>query len=272
VIRQHQPDVVINAAAQTAVDEAQQQPERAFAINATAVGVLGEEAARCGAWVVHYSTDYVFDGHQNRPYRETDTPHPLNVYGASKWAGERALQASGARHLIFRSSWVLGIQGRNFPKTMLQQAMTKDHVPVVCDQWGCPTTATLIADVTAQAIPAAMTQSARLPEGLYHVAADGLTNWHAYAVYVIEAARQAGWPIRVQAQAVEAVSSAQYIRQTQAQTPGLAKRPTYSALDTSRLRQALGLSLSPWQEGVDQVLQHWFSMGVERAMQEGKTT
>lgn len=238
------PDVIVNAAAHTAVDRAESEPELARTINALAPGTLAEEARRSNAWLVHYSTDYVFDGSGNRPWCETDTPAPLNVYGASKLEGEQLIQQSGCNHLIFRTSWVYGTRGGNFAKTMLRLAQERDSLKVINDQIGAPTGAELLADVTAHAIRAAL----REPElaGLYHMTAGGETSWYAYAAFVLDFARRAGMALRVPPEAIEAVSTNAF--------PTAAKRPHNSRMDTTKLRRAFGLNLPPWQGGVKRML------------------
>ena len=247
LIREARPQVIINAAAHTAVDRAETETEQAMAVNAWAPGVLGEEAQRLGALVVHFSTNYVFDGTQAAPYTETDLPRPQNVYGASKWAGERALQASGARHLIFRTGWVAGVHGSNFAKTMLRLATERDSLAVVADQLGAPTSAALLADVTALLVRGAAQQPEAFPYGLYHLAASGSATWHAYACHVIDRARAAGWPVKVTPQAIRAIRSDEY------QTP--TKRPANSRLDTRRLCTTFDLHMPHWTHGVDHMLE-----------------
>ncbi len=239
-----QPDVIVNAAAHTAVDKAESEPDLAQALNATAPAVLAREAAARGAWLVHYSTDYVFDGSGQRPWTEADTPAPLNVYGRTKLEGEAAIQAVCTRHLILRTSWVYAARGGNFAKTMLKLAAERDALNVIADQWGAPTSAELLADVTAHALRQAMAR----PElaGLYHCVAGGETTWHAYAQLVIEHARAAGVPIKVVADAVRPIPTTAY--------PTPATRPLNSRLDTSRLQTAFGLQLPDWQPGVVRML------------------
>ncbi|GCL65095.1 dTDP-4-dehydrorhamnose reductase [Pseudaquabacterium pictum] len=239
-----QPDVIVNAAAHTAVDKAESEPALAEALNATAPAVLAREAAARGAWLVHYSTDYVFDGSGSSPRSEDAPTGPLSVYGRTKLAGEQAIAASGCRHLTFRTSWVYAARGGNFAKTMLKLAAERDALNVIADQWGAPTSAELLADVTAHALRQAMAQ----PElgGLYHCVAGGETTWHAYAQLVIEHARAAGVPIKVAADAVRPIPTSAY--------PTPATRPLNSRLDTSRLRNAFGLQLPDWQAGVVRML------------------
>jgi len=228
-------DVIVNAAAYTAVDKAESEPELADRINHRAVGELGAMAAARGALVVHYSTDYVFDGSGSAPYREEYATGPRSVYGASKLAGERALAASGARHLIVRTSWVHAGRGHNFIRTMLRLAGERDSLRVVADQVGAPTSAELIADVTATAIRAG------LADGVYHLAASGQTSWHGLAQFVIGEALALGAPLRARPENVVAIATAEY--------PTPAARPANSRLDTTKVRQALGLVLPDWREG-----------------------
>ena len=242
-VRAVAPDVIVNAAAHTAVDKAESEPELARTINALGPGILAEEADRLGAWLVHYSTDYVFDGSGDTPWRESDPTGPLGVYGKTKLAGEQAV-ARCHRHLLFRTSWVYAARGNNFARTMLRLACERERLQVVADQIGAPTGADLIADVTAHALRSA----SHRPDlaGLYHLVAGGETSWHGYARHVIEHARQAGRAIRVAAAAIEGVPSSAY--------PLPAPRPHNSRLDTGKLQAAFGLSLPAWQIGVDRML------------------
>jgi dTDP-4-dehydrorhamnose reductase len=249
LVRSHAPDLIVNPAAWTAVDRAESEPDLAFAINAGAPGILGEEAARLGSLVVHYSTDYVFDGAGQAPYTEADTPAPHSVYGSSKLAGERALAQACARHLILRASWVLGVHGGNFAKTMLRLAAEREVLSVVDDQVGAPTSAALLADLTAHLVRQyAREDRDAFPYGTYHVAAAGETSWYEYARFVLDAARAAGKPLRTGADGVRPVSTAAF--------PSAARRPANSRLDTSLFRDTFGLRLPPWQEGVREVLRH----------------
>lgn len=243
-LREVAPDVIVNAAAHTAVDRAESEPELARAINAAAPAVLAREAAALGAWLIHYSTDYVFDGSGEQPWLETDTTAPLNVYGTTKLEGEQSIIQSGCKHLIFRTSWVYGARGNNFARTMLRLAQERERLTVIADQVGAPTGADLLADVTAHAIRSAQRQ----PElgGLYHLVAGGETSWHGYARFVIESARQAGLPIKVVQESIDAVPTSAF--------PTPAKRPHNSRLDTTKLQQAFGLHLPDWQTGVTRML------------------
>jgi dTDP-4-dehydrorhamnose reductase len=246
-VRDVAPDVIVNAAAYTAVDKAESEPVLAHAINALAPGMLAQEAKRCGAWLVHFSTDYVFDGSGKQAWLETDAAAPLSVYGASKLAGEQAIMAAACQHLIFRTSWVYGARGNNFVKTMLKLAQERDSLKVVNDQIGAPTGADLLADVTAHAISTALQQPN--VSGLYHLVASGKTSWHEYATLVIEYARQAGLPIKVAQTAIHAVPSSEFAT--------VAKRPLNSRLNTSKLQQTFNLHLPNWQTGVTRMLDEY---------------
>ena len=252
LVRSVRPRIIVNAAAYTAVDKAEAETDLAMAVNAHAPGILGEEAARIGAWVIHYSTDYVFDGKADKPYVETDTPNPLGTYGRSKLAGEQALQAALDRHLILRTSWVLGAHGGNFAKTMLRLAAERTSLSVVSDQWGAPTSAILLADMTAQAIRQAhMDGEANFPFGLYHLTASGETNWCDYARFVIAAAQICGQPLKLGPADVQPISAVDY--------PLPAPRPANSRLDTEKFRHTFGLPLPHWEDGVRQVLLQVFA-------------
>lgn len=243
-VRALRPDVIVNAAAHTAVDKAESEPEIARLLNATTPGVLAEEAARLGAWLVHYSTDYVFDGSGTRPWVETDAPAPLSVYGATKLEGEQHIQQTGCHHLILRTSWVYAARGGNFAKTMLRLGSERERLTVIDDQWGAPTGADLLADVTAHAVR--HLQSRPGDGGLYHCVAGGETNWHSYAKYVLEHARQAQPAIELKATEVVPVPTSAF--------PTPARRPHNSRLDTTRLQTTFGLVLPPWQQGVARML------------------
>jgi dTDP-4-dehydrorhamnose reductase len=243
-VRAVRPDVVVNAAAYTAVDKAESDRDAAHRINAEAPGVLAAEAQRLGAWFVHYSTDYVFDGSGSTPWREEDAIAPASVYGETKAEGERLVTEAGARHLLFRTSWVYAARGGNFLHTMLRLAQEREKLAVVDDQFGAPTGAELIADVTAHALREAL--ASRAEGGTYHLAAAGVTNWHGYASHVIEAARRSVQGDRIRATAIDPVPSSAY--------KTAARRPHNSRLDLQKLQRAFGLTLPPWQQGVDRVL------------------
>ena len=243
-VRRLQPDIIVNAAAHTAVDRAESEPELAHTLNALAPGVLATEAAKLGAWLVHYSTDYVFDGSGSQPWQESDTTAPLSVYGQSKREGEQRILAANAQHLIFRTSWVYAARGGNFAKTMMRLAKERDTLTVINDQFGAPTGAELLADVTAMALRSAL--SAPSLAGLYHLAAAGVTTWHGYAQYVLAQAQQAGIALKAGPEAVVAVPTTAF--------PTPAKRPLNSRLDTHKLQAAFGLTLPDWQDGVARML------------------
>jgi dTDP-4-dehydrorhamnose reductase len=248
LIRSVKPNVIVNPAAYTAVDKAESQSDLAYAINAVAPGVIGEEAERLQALVVHYSTDYVFDGHRVGAYLETDATDPQSVYGLSKREGERALLDATTRHLVLRTSWVVGAHGYNFAKTMLRLATERDTLAVVADQWGAPTSASLLADVTAQLIRQWQRELDQdFAYGLYHVVAGGETNWCDYARFVIAEAIAAGKSVRVLPEAVQAISTQDY--------PTPARRPSNSRLDTQKFRDTFGLVLPDWQQGLRHILQ-----------------
>ncbi|MEY4588870.1 MAG: hypothetical protein RL497_946 [Pseudomonadota bacterium] len=247
VIRQFKPNVIVNPAAYTAVDKAQSEPELAYAINARALEIIGEEAKKLSALVVHYSTDYVYNGRKSAPYIEDDACDPQSVYGQSKLAGELALQNSEAAHLIFRTSWVVGAFGNNFAKTMLRLAAERDSLRVVADQFGAPTSAALIADVTAQVLSQYIHRGTRqLPQGVYHLAAAGETTWHAYAQWVIARALEGGRVLKALPQNIEAIATSAY--------PLPAPRPLNSRLNTHRLTRDFGLQMPPWQQGLEHIM------------------
>lgn len=243
-VKHVKPHIIVNAAAHTAVDKAESEPDLARAINAAAPGVIAIEAQKLGAWMVHYSTDYVFDGSGSAAWTETDVAAPLSVYGQTKWEGEQAVAANCAKHLIFRTSWVYAARGANFAKTMLRLAKERDSLSVINDQIGAPTGADLLADVTALALLRVQSQ----PElaGLYHLAASGATSWHGYATLVIEHARAFGIDIKTPKNAINMIATSSY------NTP--ATRPLNSRLDTSKLRNAFDLNLPPWEQGVKRML------------------
>jgi len=236
--------LIVNAAAHTAVDKAESEPDLARRLNAEAPAVLAREAAACGALLVHYSTDYVFDGSGERPWREGDATGPLGVYGRTKLEGEQAIAASGCRHLILRTSWVYAARGGNFAKTMLRLARERERLTVIDDQWGAPTGAELIADVTAQA--AARLRQAPGKAGLYHLAAAGATTWFEYAKYVLAQAQRAQPAIEMKVTEVAPIATRDY--------PTPARRPHNSRLDCTRLQAAFDLRLPPWQDGVRRML------------------
>jgi dTDP-4-dehydrorhamnose reductase len=243
-VRSLRPDVIVNAAAHTAVDRAESEPELAATINAEAPRVLAAEAAALRAWLVHYSTDYVFDGSGFAPRDETAPTGPLSVYGRTKLDGEQHIRASGCTHLILRTSWVYAARGGNFARTMIKLAGERDTLNVIDDQFGAPTGADLLADITAYAVRACQADPAR--GGTYHAVAAGETNWYGYARFVIEWARAQGLPVGVAADSIHAVPTSAY--------PTPARRPLNSRLDTTRLRRTFGLTLPNWRDGVTRML------------------
>jgi dTDP-4-dehydrorhamnose reductase len=247
-VRTVRPDVIVNAAAHTAVDKAESEPEFARLLNATAPGVLADEAQRLGAWLVHYSTDYVFDGSGDQPWKEGDAIGPLSVYGLTKLEGEQAVMRC-ERHLIFRTSWVYAARGGNFAKTMLRLARERETLQVIDDQFGAPTGADLIADVTSHAIrqvkPGQAGGNLALA-GVYHLVAGGCTNWHSYAKHVVALAECAQPAIKIVAKEIKAVPTSAF--------PTPAKRPHNSRLDTTKLQTTFGLALPQWQAGVNRML------------------
>lgn len=241
-IRHVKPDVIVNAAAYTAVDNAEFETQLADRVNGHASRVMAEEAMKLDAWLIHYSSDYVFSGQGAAPWQETDQVDPVNHYGASKLAGEQAITASGCKHLIFRTSWVYGARGKNFAKTMLNLAKDREALSVIVDQIGAPTGADLIADVTALAIQRVLQH----PElsGLYHLAAGGEVSWHGYAGHVIRFAQACGKELAVTA--IYPIKTADY--------PTPARRPLNSRLNTQKLRDNFSLHLPDWQSGVTRML------------------
>ena len=241
VVREYRPDIIVNPAAYTAVDKAEAEPEQAHAINATAPGVLAEEAKKLGALLVHYSTDYVFDGGKTDPYSEDDRPNPQSVYGRSKLAGEDAVRASGCAHVILRTSWVYGVQGGNFVKTVLRLARERDELRIVADQFGAPTWARRLALCSAEILR----QCRANPDdasrhGLFHLTAAGRTSWHDYAEEIVRLARQYDPLLRDKPLAIEAIPTSAY--------PLPAPRPANSVLATDKVRKAFGLELPPWRD------------------------
>ena len=241
-IRKIRPDIIVNAAAYTAVDKAEAEPLLAECVNAAASQVMGEEAATLGAWLIHYSTDYVFNGQGSTPWLETDAVDPLNQYGVSKVAGENAIIASGCNHLIFRTSWVYGARGGNFAKTMMRLAKERETLNVIVDQIGSPTGVDLIADVTALAIQRAILDPHL--SGVYHLVAGGEVSWHGYASFVIDFARTHGEEFAVSS--INAIPTSAY--------PTPARRPLNSRLNTRKLCDAFSLYLPDWQSGVTRML------------------
>ncbi|GAB7543310.1 dTDP-4-dehydrorhamnose reductase [Cupriavidus sp. 8B] len=252
VLRQCRPDVILNAAAFTAVERAEEEGEAAYAINAVAPGILAEEAKALGSLLVHYSSDYVFDGSKAQPYVEADAANPLSVYGQSKLAGERAIAEAGCTSLILRTSWVAGAHGSNFVKTILSLARERDRLQVVADQFGAPTTAALVADVTSQIVSRSGLEGdqASFPSGIFHLAAAGQISWHGYACEVLRLAQARGIALKTGPLNVEPIDT----RAAQQR----ARRPANSVLDTTKLRERFGLHLPDWQEGVHLLLDQIF--------------
>ncbi|POP47689.1 dTDP-4-dehydrorhamnose reductase [Superficieibacter electus] len=246
-VRRLRPDVIVNAAAHTAVDKAESEPDLAYLLNAQSVEAIAREAQKLGAWVVHYSTDYVFPGDGETPWKETDATGPLNVYGETKLAGEQALQQHCDKHLILRTSWVYAGKGNNFAKTMLNLAKTRDTLSIISDQYGAPTGAELLADCTAHAIRTALVK----PDiaGLYHLVASGITTWADYAELVFAKAREAG--IELAVQEVKKVPTSAY--------PTPARRPNNSRLSTEKFQSTFNLQLPQWQAGVERMLAELFT-------------
>jgi dTDP-4-dehydrorhamnose reductase len=245
-VRDWCPDVIVNAAAHTAVDKAESEPELARCLNASAPAALAQAAADIGAWLVHYSTDYVFNGQGTRPWQESDATGPLSVYGQTKLEGEQHIATSGCKHLIFRTSWVYAARGGNFAKTMLRLAGERERLTVINDQHGAPTGADLIADVTAHAIRQAMASASPALAGIYHLVASGETSWHGYASHVIAQARD------LQPQHGLKVTEIAPVPTTAFPTP--AQRPLNSRLNTHKLEKTFGLVLPSWQQGLNRML------------------
>ena len=242
------PDIVVNPAAYTAVDKAESEPELAAAVNGRAPAVFAEEARALGALMVHYSTDYVFDGSKHGAYTEQDVPNPQSVYGRTKAEGEQAVIAACPRHLVLRTSWVVGAHGGNFAKTILRLAADRESLNVVSDQVGAPTSAALIADVTAQLLGRALQAGGEnFPFGLYHLVASGETHWQEYARHVVQRAHAAGRPLKLHPQNIHPIPTMEY--------PTPARRPLNSRLDTHKLRDTFGLHLPDWKSALDHVLE-----------------
>ena len=243
-VRDTRPNIVINAAAYTAVDKAESEPDKAMSINGVAPGILAEEAKKLGALMVHYSTDYVFDGSKTTPYVETDSPNPLGAYGRTKLAGDEAVRAAGGAHLIFRLCWVYGARGQNFMLTMMRLARERETLRVVGDQLGCPTWSRMIAEATAQAVKQAVAaRDIGVLTGTYHLASSGTTSWHGFADAIIKLMPADG----KKCVRVEAITTAEY--------PTPTKRPAYSVLSCDKLQRAFGLRLPPWDDSLKQVLE-----------------
>ncbi len=243
LVRSVAPGLIVNAAAYTAVDQAESEADRAMAINGAAPGVLAEEARKLGALMVHYSTDYVFDGAQERPYAETDEPNPLGVYGRTKLAGDRAVEQAGAPYLIFRLCWVYGARGRNFMLTIQRAAREREQLRVVCDQWGAPTWSRMIAETTALALTQVLgDEDPQRYSGTYHLSASGHTSWHGFAEAIVARVPAAERKCRE----VLPIPSSEW------KTP--VERPPYSVLSCEKLARTFGLRLPHWQDSLDAVL------------------
>jgi dTDP-4-dehydrorhamnose reductase len=241
-VLQSRPKIVINAAAYTAVDKAESEADRAMKINGVAPGILAEEAKKLGALLVHYSTDYVFDGTKTEPYVEADAPNPLGVYGRSKLAGDEAVRAVGGTHLIFRLCWVYGARGQNFMLTMMRLARERETLRIVRDQIGCPTWSRMIAETTALAVRQAARDFAAFT-GTYHLASSGVTSWHGFAEAIVNQMPSEGR----KCSRVEAIASSEY--------PTPTKRPAYSVLACEKLKRTFGLQLPAWEASLSQALE-----------------
>lgn len=250
LVQSIKPQVIINPAAYTAVDRAESEPELALAINGRAPAVLAEEAKSCRALLIHYSTDYVFDGRKPGTYQESDSPNPLNVYGRTKLAGEDAV-LTYSHSLVLRTSWVVGSHGNNFARTMLRLGAERDQLRVVADQIGTPTSASLLADCTALVLQQWRLQPHDFPYGLYHLTASGETSWHQYARFVLEEASKAGRTLKVQAADIQAIATSDY--------PTPAQRPQNSRLNCQKFTDTFGLRLPDWREAVSQILKSWLT-------------
>lgn len=245
-VRTIRPDIIVNAAAYTAVDKAESDRANAFVVNAQAPGILADLANESGAVLIHYSTDYVFDGRKPEPYCENDETAPLSVYGASKRAGEVAVQTKILEHVILRTSWVFSTHGNNFLKTMLRLACEREELNVVSDQIGAPTSAQLLARGTVAVVQRILRDKRKVTYGTYHFTAKGATSWHGYASFVISEAQRLGMPVRVTQDAIKPIPARAY--------PTSAIRPANSQLDTGKFRSEFAFDLAPWQEGILEVL------------------
>ena len=254
ILKAQSPGIIVNAAAYTAVDKAETNPEAAFKINSEAVAVLAAYALDQRALLVHYSTDYIFDGSKLDPYRENDGANPLNAYGRSKLAGEKAILDSSCKNLIIRTSWVFSAHGANFVKTILRLARERDSLSIVADQYGAPTSAELIADVTAHAI--AGYASGKIASGLYHLTASGATSWHGFACHVVERALANGALLTLDSSNIRAIATEDY--------PLPAQRPKNSCLDCHRLAAGLGLQLPDWKIHVNRAVDQLTRLEITR--------
>ena len=253
-VRRHEPDILVNAAAYTAVDRAEAEPEKAHRVNAEAVGLLAEEANRLNAWLVHYSTDYIFNGEKTAPYDEDDPADPLSVYGRTKFEGEERIRQRHAKHLIFRTSWVYAARGENFVKTILRLAKDKERLNVIADQQGAPTSAELIADVTALALHRiGQMEGATGVAGTYHLAAQGETSWHGFAQYILNVAKESGVSLKAGPDEVHPIPTEAY--------PLPARRPRNSRLSVSKLTSIFRVHLPDWRDHVRRVVQELADRG-----------
>lgn len=239
IIGAFKPDIIVNAAAYTAVDKAESERELTFCINADAVCILANEAAKRDIWLIHYSTDYIFDGQKETAYTEDDATGPVNAYGESKLAGEQTITASGCKHLIFRTSWVIGKDGTNFAKTILRLASERENLSVIDDQFGVPSSPALISKVTADAIDA-ISKDKAWPTGIYHLAPKGETTWFGVAQALLKHAGNSDIELSTNASQLKAISTSEY--------PTVAKRPLNSRLNTDKLAQHLSFTLPDWKE------------------------
>jgi len=249
VVRKTAPDLIVNAAAYTAVDKAESEPDLAATVNSRAVRVLAEEAKKLGALLIHYSTDYVFDGGKPGFYTEEDAPNPLSVYGRTKLDGERAIQATGCRHLIFRTSWVYAARGGNFVKTILRLAKERDELKIVVDQVGAPTSAELIADVTALCVGSIVHCPERFvdTDGIYNLVASGETSWHNYAQFAVANAARLGLSLKLSSDSIRPITTSEY--------PLPAQRPANSRLATDKLNRVFGIELPHWHTHLKRLLE-----------------
>ncbi len=245
-VREHQPDIIINPAAYTAVDKAETDPVLALAINGSAPGVLAEEAKKLDALLIHYSTDYVFDGTKSTPYSETDVPNPQSIYGATKLAGEEAIRSVDGKHLILRTSWVYGVHGGNFVKTILRLAKERNELRIVADQYGAPTWARLLADSTVKV----MQRFTDEQSGVYHLTSGGRTNWHQFAQAIIQLARQYDTALANKTLTIHPIATHEY--------PVPAKRPANSSLCTDKIKQAFGLELPRWEDDLAECIRQLY--------------
>ncbi|MDF3935315.1 dTDP-4-dehydrorhamnose reductase [Pseudomonas citronellolis] len=255
LVAEERPDVIVNAGAYTAVDKAETDIDGARRVNAEAVATLATAARQLDAWLVHYSTDYVFDGSGDTPFEEDANTGPLGAYGQTKLEGEQAIRESGCRHLIFRTSWVYASRGANFAKTMLRLARERDELRVIADQFGAPTSAELIADVTALVLYrlARDSELSKRASGTYHLVAGGETNWHGYAQFVISEAIRLGTVLRTTPEKVAPIATSEY--------PLPAKRPANSRLANSKLQRTFGVTLPAWEHHVQRMIRELVDLG-----------